>query len=454
MSFVSQTPISSSVRYPPGPKGYPILGNLPELYRDPLGFLNRCNRNYGDIIRVQLFKDFVYILNHPDYIEEVLVKKSNKFAKPDFGNIFRLIVGNGLVTSEGNFWHRQRQLIQPSFHRQRFANYGELMVAYTTHLLTTWQDGQTRYIYQDMKRLALETITKILFQGNMPNKEDDVETAIEVSIKCFDRADSLFFSPLSWFPTPTKLHFHKALQRLDAIVYSIIQRRRITGGDREDLLSMFLYIQDANGICMTDKELRDEVMTLLVAGSETVSIALSWTWYLLSQHPEVEAKLTAELQTSLGNRKPTPADLPQLRYAEMVVMESLRLYPPTWFLSRTVVSECEIAGYPLPAGGSVLLCPWMIHRDHRFFEEPEIFTPERWANDLVKRLPKFAYFPFGGGARGCIGKYFAMMQAVLVLATIAQKFRLTLLPPSHRVKPLPGLTLRPNSGLKMLLTKR
>jgi cytochrome P450 len=453
MSSVLQTPMYSPIHYPPGPKGYPKLGNFPELLYDPFGFLNKCNRDYGDVIYLRVLKRSIYFLNHPDYIEEVLVKKSNKFAKPNFGDTFRLIVGNGLLTSEGNFWHRQRQLIQPSFHRQRFAHYGESIIAYTNDLLTTWQDGEIRSIYQDMKRLALESIAKILFQGDMPHNKDDVKTVIEISIKCFDRADRLFLSPLSWFPNPAKLHFHKALQQLDAIVYDMIKRRRTIGEDKGDLFSLLQNIQDIDGISMSDQELRDEVMTLLLAGRETVSLALSWTWYLLSQHPEVEAKLTAELQTLLGNRKPTVADLPQLRYAEMVVMESLRLYPPTWFLTRSVVSECEIAGYSVPAGSSVLLCPWTIHRDRRFFDEPERFQPERWANDLAKRLPKFAYFPFGGGSRGCIGKYFSMMQVVLVVATIAQQFRLTLLP-SRPVKPLAGLTLRPNSHLKMLLTKR
>jgi cytochrome P450 len=257
-----------------------------------------------------------------------------------------------------------------------------------------------------------------------------------------------------WIPTPTNLRLKRAVRQLDAIVYGFIKERRASGGDRGDLLSMLLQAQDADdGTRMTDKQVRDEAMTLFLAGHETTANALSWTWYLLSQHPEVEAKLAAELEAVLGGRSPTVADLPRLRYTEMVVLESMRIFPPVYAFGREAIRECTLGGYRVRRGTTVIMSQWVMHRDPRYFDNPEQFLPERWADGLAKRLPKFAYLPFGGGPRICIGNSFAMMEAILILATMLSKFRFTVLP-DHPVIPRPTVTLRPEHGIKGVLTKR
>jgi cytochrome P450 len=264
---------------------------------------------------------------------------------------------------------------------------------------------------------------------------------------------SLYRLPV-WIPTPTNLRIKRVVRRLDNIIYGFIKERRVSGQDRGDFLSMLLHAQDADdGSRMNDKQVRDEAMTLFLAGHETTANALTWTWYLLSQHPEVEAKLAAELHSVLDGRSPTVADLPQLRYTEMVIMESMRIFPPVYAFGREAIRECTLGGYRVPKGTTVIMSQWVMHRDARYFDDPEQFLPERWANGLAKRLPKFAYFPFGGGPRICIGNSFAMMEAILLLATMVPKFRFTVLP-DHPVIPRTTVTLRPEHGIKGVLTKR
>ncbi|MEH2045151.1 cytochrome P450 [Nostoc sp.] len=395
------------------------------------------------------------MLNHPDYIQEVLATKSNQFGKSPRWEWTRRLLGNGILTSEGEFWQRQRRLIQPAFQRERIFAYGQVMVDYTQQLLNSWEDGETRDVYADMLALTLEIIAKSLFQVDEKEAVEVIGKALKNSIEYFEAPSNnlfLFLLP-DWFPTSKNLNYLKAVQSLDNVIYTTLNQRRASGQDKGDLLSMLLQIQDEDGIKMSDKQIRDEVIGMLIAGRESTALVLCWTWYLLSQHPEVESKLLEELQTILGGQALTIADLPQLRYTERVVMEVMRLYPPVATVGRTALQNCEVAGYPVRAGDTIMMSQWVMHHDPRYFDNPEAFNPDCWEGDLIKRLPAFAYFPFSGGPMICIGKSFAIMELVLLLATIAQQFRLKLVP-DQKVTLCNPFLVRPKNRIKMLLNKR
>ncbi len=443
----------STVHLPPGPKSHFLIGNLLEINRDPLGFFSQCARSYGDVVRFGFGTFPAYLLNHPDLVEQVLVTQYPNFVKSSVYRRGLRILGNGLLTSEGGFWQRQRRLCQPAFHQERVTAYGKVMVAYTNRLLDQWQDGEVRDVHQDMMQLTAAIAAKTLLDEDVTTEAEGVQDAIQAVMDFNAQMSNQYFVP-AWLPTPSNLRYSGAIKQLDTLIYGIIDQRRSSGKDTGDLLSLLLMVRDEiDGTQMTNQQVRDEAMTLFLAGHETTALALTWTWFLLSQHPEVEAKLQEELKTVLSGRTPTVADIPRLRYTEQVVSESMRLYPPLWGLSRVALNDCELGGYQVKAGTTVFLFQWVIHRDSRFFDNPEIFNPDRWADNLKKRLPTFAYFPFGGGPRVCIGKAFAQMEAVLLLATIAQKFHL-ILPPDQNVVPQPSLSLRPKDGLKMLLKKQ
>lgn len=329
------------------------------------------------------------------------------------------------------------------------------MVAYTNRMLTRWHSGEIHDVHEDMMRLTLEIAAKTLFDVDMADQADEVGQALAFAIAYFDQWQR---NPIAMLlpenvPTPGNLRSRKVIQRLDAIAYELIRQRRESGQDTGDLLSMLLHTQYEDGSQITDQQVRDEVMTILLAGHDTTALAMTWMLYLLSQHPEVEAKLVIELQTVLNGRDPTFADLPQLRYTDRVVKEALRLYPPVWGMARRANTDSEIGGYPIPKGSVIILSQWVTQRNSRYFDQPEDFNPDRWADGLAQRLPTYAYFPFGGGPRVCIGKSFAQMEAVLLLATMAQKFQFTLVP-GQEVEPWPAFTLRPKQGIKMVLSER
>jgi cytochrome P450 len=362
----------------------------------------------------------------------------------------RLLLGNGLLTSDGDSWLRQRRLAQPAFKPSRVAAYGETMVAYAERLIAGWKAGETRDLQPEMTRLTLEITAKTLFGADIGTDAADVGAALADALASFDVRVSSWFPLPYWVPTPTNRRLVKAVKRLDAIVYRIINERRAGGEDRGDLLSMLLQAQDDEGGAMSDKQLRDETMTLFLAGHETTALALTWTFYLLAQSADAEAKLRTELAAVLGGRSPTVADLPRLRWTEHVVTESMRLYPPAYAFGREALADCEIGGYPVRKGTTLFLSQWVMHRDPRYYDEPERFLPERWAGGLMQRLPRFAYFPFSGGPRQCIGDRFAMMEAVLIVAAVAQRYRFALVP-GHPVVPKPSMTLRPQHGIKVVL---
>jgi len=448
----------STRRLPPGPKGHFLLGNLPEFGKDLLGFITQCAREYGDIVRLRLANRVAYLLNHPDYMEYVLVTNHRNFVKNSFfWRHVKAVFGSGLLTSEGDFWLRERRLCQPAFHREQIAGYGKVMVDLTAQVLAAWDDGEVRDVHQDMMRLTSRIASRTLLGIDVGAEVEEIEPALEVIIKEIAVRFRRPFPIPDSVPTPRNLQYRAAIHRLNDLIYRVIRERRASaesGGARgDDLLSLLLHAQDIDGTRMTDRQLRDEAMTLFIAGHETTALALSWTWYLLSQHPDVEAKLWAELEAVLGGHPPSVADLPRLTYTENVVRESLRLYPPAYGFGREALQDCEIGGYVVPKGTTLFMSQWVIHRSSRYFPDPEAFMPDRWADGLAKRLPKYAYFPFGGGPRICIGGGFAMMEAVLLLATIAQRFRLTLVP-GHPIALYPSITLRPAYGVRVTLERR
>lgn len=440
---------------PPGPRGRPLTGNLLDYTRDHLVFLTRCAREYGDVVGLRFVNVPVYLLNHPDHVEYVLVRNNRNFIKSRGERISLGFLGNGLLTSEGSFWRRQRRLAQPAFYRERIAAYGEVMVECGERMVAGWRDDEIRDVHDDMGHLTLEIVARTLFGVPLGNAEFvAVGDALATISQRFTGRGGVFFQVPEKVPTPGNLRFRRAVRRLDGLIYRIIRDRRASGEDAGDLLSMLLAVRDEEtGEGMTDRQLRDEAMTVFLAGHETTANALSWTWHLLAGHPEVDSRLQEELREVLAGRPPTIEDLPRLHYTDMVVKESMRLYPPVWAFGREALADCEIGGYHVPAGTQLIMSQWVMHRDPRYYEEPGRFRPERWGDGSTEGLPKYAYFPFGGGPRLCIGQSFAKMEAVLLLATIAQQIRLRSAP-GERVVPQPSITLRPRNGMRMALAKR
>lgn len=409
-------------------------------------------RDYGDIVTMRYYNFRVFFVSHPDYIEQVLVTDNRKFIKGRILRKNRQLFGNGLLTSEGDFWLRQRRLAQPAFHRARIASYADTMVKFASRIASEWSSGEERDIHAEMMRLTLSIVAKTLFDADVDREAQRVGQALEAIMHLNSDFRKLLITP-TWLPTPRKIRATFATAKLNRIIYRFIDERRATATDNGDLLSMLLAARDDDGSRMTNRQLRDESITIFLAGHETTANALSWTWMLLSQNPQVEATLHEELDRVLAGRAPTVEDLPDLRYTGHVVTESMRLYPPAWGMARIAIEDAEIAGYPIPKGCGVSLAQWVVHRDPRWFEAPLEFRPERWEGDLLKRIPRFAYFPFGGGPRQCIGNNFAVMEATLLLATLAQQFRISLMP-GREIIPAASITLRPKTGIWGKIEKR
>jgi len=422
------------------------------LNNNPLEYFTGIAREYGDIAGLRILNFKTIFINHPDLIEEVLVTNARLYSKGRVLRANRHVFGEGLLTSEGEFWLRQRRLSQPAFHRARIASYAATMVEYAQRMMDGWRSGEERDVHREMLRLTLQIVGKTLFDTDVERDAQEVGKSLELLLEIGANFRRTIFVP-HWLPTPANLRVKREVAQIEKILYRIISERRASGRDAGDLLSMLLAAQDEDGSRMTDKQLRDETITLFLAGHETTASTLSWTWWLLAQNPAAEAKLHQELDAVLGERAPTLDDLSKLVYAGHVITESLRLYPAAWGLARLAVQDHEIAGYPVTKGMGVTMAQWVVHRDKRWYDAPEEFRPERWENDLLKRLPRFAYFPFGGGPRQCIGNTFALMEATLILATIARKFRLRLVA-NHPVVPLASITLRPRHGVRVKLESR
>lgn len=441
--------------WPPGPRST-LLSLLPiGLRSDPLSFIRGLASEYGDIAHLRGPGEHVVLLNHPQLVKDLLVTNQRNFRKGRGLERAKRLLGEGLLTSEGDTHLRQRRLIQPAFHKERIASYASAMTGYADRVQQSWTDGGRIDASEDMMRLTLGIVGRTLFDTDVESQARDVGEALTDVLASFWTTMLPFPDVLEKLPIPVVQRGKAARARLDAIIYGLIALRRRNPGDRGDLLSMLIMAQDEEqgGKGMTDRQVRDEAMTIFLAGHETTANALSWTWYLLSQSPAVEARLHEELDRVLGGRPPTLADIPSLPYVEQVLTESMRLYPPAWMIGRRAIGPYSVGQFTLPARTLFLVSPYVLHRDARFFADPETFKPERWTPEFKQSLPPFSYFPFGGGTRRCIGEGFAWMELVLVLSTLAQHWRLRL-EPGHPVVPQPVVTLRLKHGLRMLVERR
>jgi cytochrome P450 len=440
---------------PPSSLGKPFVGHLLDFRRDPPRLLSQLAREHGDLVHFKLGPQDIYLLNHPDFIRDVLVTHNRNFVKSRGLEMAKKFLGESLLTSEGEFHRRQRRLAQPAFHRQRINAYADVMTDHASRTRDRWQDGSTLDIWQEMMRLTLAIVGKTLFDADVESEAPEIGKALTDVMQLFERITNPLSGLLDKLPLPANIRWLKAKARLDSTIYRVINERRASGVDRGDLLSMLLLAQDeeGDGGSMTDQQLRDEAMTLFVAGHETTANALTWTWYLVSQHPDVEAKLHNEIDSVLAGKLPAAADVAQLRYTEMVFAEAMRMYPPAWVLGRRVLSDYPIGQYVVPSGAIVLMSPWVMHHDSRFFPDPFRFDPERWTPEQRESRPKFCYFPFGGGPRVCIGEQFAWMEGALLIATIAQRWKMRLAP-GQVVEPKAMITLRPRYGMRMIVETR
>jgi cytochrome P450 len=443
----------------PGPRGSFLLGNLLEFRKDVLQLLLTSQRDFGDVVRFRLGPMVVHLVSHPDHISHVLLTCRDHYNKDTRSSAkIRSITGEGLLTSNGAFWLRQRRLMQPAFSPQRLACFTDVMTQSTAQMLQRWsreaKAGRPVDVASQMMALTFTIVGKALFGADLGGEADTVERCSTVILEhTWGRLERLIELP-GWFPTPGRRRFRQALQALDKIVHRLIAERRRDGSGSNDLLALLLErCDEETQQRMTDDQLRNETLTLLLAGHETTANALTWTWYLLSKHPEVRRRLIAEIEEVLAGRVPAADTLPRLSYAAMVFKESMRLYPPIWIMERRALSEDMIAGYVIPAGSSVVVSPYVLHRDPRFWENPELFDPERFAPEATEKRNPHCYIPFGLGQRLCIGNHFALMEWQIIIAMTLQAFQLDLVP-GHPVEPKPGITLRPRRGLPMTLVPR
>jgi len=440
---------------PPGPKGKFLLGSAPELAHDWPGFCGRCAREYGDIAFYRFLRVPICQLTHPDDIETVLVRQAPNFHKSRDYAALQFILGRGLLTNEGQSWQKQRQLIQPAFRHENIATYAGIMAASAAEHLNRWRDRQACNLHDEMAALTLDIVTKSLFGSRLSHDTHAIGTEVAAVMERFFSQAALSFLLPDGIPIPKSPRLLRSRRHLNQVIFSIIRERRRSPARATDLLQTLLTAVDDEGAPMDDVQLRDEIMTLFLAGHETTANALTWTWYLLAQNPGIEGTLHEELDRVLGGRAPSFADLARLSYCEMVIKESMRLFPPAWGIGRRALRDFELHGYHIPKGTNIFILQWLTHRDARFFPDPLRFDPERWRSDPVRNgmLPRFSYFPFGGGPRVCIGAGFAMMEATLLLATIAQRYRFTLLP-NPPVVPFFSVTLRPKHGVPVRIEAR
>ncbi|HLI81944.1 MAG TPA: cytochrome P450 [Candidatus Binataceae bacterium] len=424
--------------------------------RDPLVFLGKIFRDYGDLVHLRFFKLHIYAIGHPDGIKHALQDNHRNYTKSFDYQILARLLGNGLVTSEGDLWLRQRRLMQPMFHKQKIAAFGAMMADCAGAMLERWdahaKSDEAFDVMPEMMRLTLQIVGRALLTIDLTGHADQIGRNMTIANERFAQFDLGMLLP--FLPTPANLRFRRAAHELRSLVLDIIAQRRAEGRDYGDLLSMLLAVRDEEtGEGMNNEQLRDEVLTLILAGHETTATAMSWIWYLLSQHPEVEAKLHAELDEVLGGRAPAMSDLANLSYTGMVVDEAMRIFPPVWAVGRAAIGDDEIMGYPIPKGSNLMLTQYYAHRHPAFWENPERFDPERFSPERAGGRPRYAYFPFGGGPRMCIGNIFALTEAQLILASVAQRYRLRLAP-GHPIEALPLVTLRPRYGVKVMLERR
>ena len=438
---------------PPGPRARFPGEFILRALRDPLDLFIQLTAEYGDAVGIGMGRHPLVLLTHPDAVRDVLVTNQKQFVKGHVLERAKILLGDGLLTSESELHLRQRRMMQPAFHRERVASYAATMVQHAARARDRWRDGDAFDAHETMMALTLAIVGKTLFDADVEGEASEIGQALNTVMSSFNQM-MLPLGPLLFrLPLRTSRHFHRARRRLDDTIYRIIAERRASGHDTGDLLSMLLLATDAegDGTGMSDQQLRDEALTLFLAGHETTANALTWAWYLIARHPDIEARLHAEVD-ALGH-EPSFEDLPKLEYTRRVVSEVIRLYPPAWAIGRRAIAPVTIGEHLIPANARVVVSSYITQRDARWWPDPETFNPERWLPEPSARRPKFAYYPFGAGTRVCIGEQFAWTEAVRVIATIAQRWRLWLAP-KQRIAILPQITLRPRYGIRMVATRR
>ncbi len=441
---------------PPGPGRFIPYRDLQEIRHAPLHALARFSQRYGDVFQYPVGFWTIYVVASPEGVRQVLQENNRNYSKATFQyNLLGLVAGNGLLSSDGAFWLRQRRLAQPAFHRDRLVRVGALTVAATEAMLNRWEERAARGVPLDidseMMRLTLEIVGKALFSIDLSAAADSLSRAALATLDHIAQRARFPLAPPPRVPTPGNRRFLAALRTLDDAIFALIARRRAAPDEADDLLAMLMQARDAEtGEGMSDRQLRDEIITFLIAGHETVASALVWVWYLLSLHPAVARVLADELAAVLAGAPPTMDDLPHLPYTRMIVDETLRLYPPSWISTRRAIVDDEIGGYRIPANGLIVMSPYLTHRRAENWPNPEGFDPERFTPEASAARPRFAYFPFGGGPHLCIGNTFALIEAQLIVACVAQRYRLALVP-GQRIEVAPLVTLRPKDGVRMML---
>jgi len=449
--MVRATPIYPGL--PPGPKGSLIGGHIRQFGDGLLDFLLDTARGYGPLASFRVGPKRVFLASEPNLIDQVLVRDAKHYIKHFGARAFKPALGDGLVTSEGAYWQRQRKLVQPAFLKSRIQSYAPVMAKLTDEMLQSWRPGESVQIDFAFgaltSKIALKTLFDLDDEGDREHFSATLRFAFDIMTA---RLRRIIKAPL-WLPTPQTLRLKRALAELDQTVQGFIAAGRARGKSGDDLLSRLVFAEREDGSRMTDRELRDEAMTLYLASHETTALMLAWTWYLLSQHARIENTLLQEWQRVLAGRTPTADDIPKLPYTAAVISESMRLLPPVYVIGREATTDLELGGYRVKRGYTVLMSQWVNHRDPVYFPDPETFSPERWENGLAKRLPKFAYYPFGGGQRVCVGNSFALMEGAIILAAVGQRYRFTL-DRDATIAFKPQITLMPANGIPAILQRR
>lgn len=439
---------------PPGPRGWQNLKVLFDFANDQIGCFRRITNRYGSASFFKLGTFDAYLFTDPDAIEEVLLTKSSSFEKDALTHELGILLGKGLLTSEGKRWRKQRKLISPNLRRKQIAHYADGMVEHTRQMLDTWADDDVRALHRDAMEVTLRIVVDTLFNLEMDNDVHRVGHALDTAMEGFhEQAHTLWRFVPEPLPTPMRSKFNQAVEQFDTLIYKLIDQRRRDTTEGDDLLYRLIAAVDDQGNQMTDEQLRDEVLTLFLAGHETTALAIMYAWYLMSDHPWVMEKMQREIDEVLGDRPATADDVDALPYTRAVIRETMRLYPPAWVIGREAIEDVEIAGWTVTNGAQVLLPQSLVHRDRRWFDNPDLFRPERWIDGLEERIPRFAYFPFGGGPRICIGNYFAMMESVLVVATMAQNFSFENVS-GEALRTKPSVTQRPATAIEMKVRRR
>ncbi|MFD1588735.1 cytochrome P450 [Halorientalis brevis] len=437
---------------PPGPRQWPVVGNTLQFARAPFAFREYCAATYGDVVALEIAGDQSYMVTDPGAVRQVLVTKHDSFRKGDeLQRRLSSLLGDGLLLSEGAFWQRQRQLIQPMFYRERLATYTDMITGYADRLTDDWADGDRRDVQSDMVDVTLQVLAKALFDEDIHGERSVIGEAADVIVDKFDLARVSTYLP-EWTPTPTNVRYRRAIAELESLIAEMITARRNADQPPDDLLTRLIEAGDDDERAMSDETLRDEVMTFLLAGHETTALVLTYSLYLLGTNPATQRRVQAELDAELAGTHPTMADLPDLAYTERVIRESMRLYPPIHTLLREPTEPVEIGGYRIPAGALVSTPQWVVHHDARWYDDPWQFDPDRWHDSKHPDRPEFAYFPFGGGPRRCIGEQFATIEAQLVLATILQEFTVEV--PNDDLSLAASLTTRPRSPIEAIVHER